>query len=156
MQTVTSQVPTLTSINPATQEAVGEVPITPAADIPSVIQAARAAGAQGATVYFARGMGIRERLGILGVSVEVERICRRQTAAGPSRRLIPVRDVESGIAAAPDRRIDEAVDGLTAGGLLMGLGMKLEVEAVAVFGKRDQAVVGLVGPQDCGDRRTGR
>jgi len=39
----------------------------------NIIQAARAAGAQGATVYFARGMGIRERLGILGVSVEVEK-----------------------------------------------------------------------------------
>jgi nitrogen regulatory protein PII len=38
-----------------------------------IIQAAREAGAQGATVYFARGMGIRERLGILGVSVEVEK-----------------------------------------------------------------------------------
>ncbi len=39
----------------------------------TIIQAAREAGAQGATVYFARGMGIRERLGILGVSVEVEK-----------------------------------------------------------------------------------
>ena len=38
-----------------------------------IIQAAREAGAQGVTVYFARGMGIRERLGILGVSVEVEK-----------------------------------------------------------------------------------
>lgn len=38
-----------------------------------IIQAAREAGAQGATVYFARSMGIRERLGILGVSVEVEK-----------------------------------------------------------------------------------
>jgi nitrogen regulatory protein P-II 1 len=39
----------------------------------TIIKAAREAGAQGATVYFARGMGIRERLGILGVSVEVEK-----------------------------------------------------------------------------------
>ncbi|MBC8282620.1 MAG: P-II family nitrogen regulator [Nitrospinae bacterium] len=38
-----------------------------------IIQAAREAGAQGATVHFARGMGIRERLGILGVAVEVEK-----------------------------------------------------------------------------------
>lgn len=38
-----------------------------------VIQAARDAGAQGATVHFARGMGVRERLGILGVAVEVEK-----------------------------------------------------------------------------------
>ncbi len=35
--------------------------------------AAREAGAQGATVHFARGMGVRERLGILGVAVEVEK-----------------------------------------------------------------------------------
>ncbi len=38
-----------------------------------IINAAREAGAQGATVNFARGTGIRERLGILGVAVEVEK-----------------------------------------------------------------------------------
>jgi len=38
-----------------------------------IVKAAREAGAQGATVYFARGTGIRERLGILGVAVEVEK-----------------------------------------------------------------------------------
>ena len=36
-----------------------------------IITAAREGGAQGATVHFAKGMGIRERLGILGVAVEV-------------------------------------------------------------------------------------
>jgi len=39
----------------------------------SVIQAAKESGAQGATVHFARGMGVRERLGILGVTVQVEK-----------------------------------------------------------------------------------
>lgn len=39
----------------------------------TLVQAAREAGAQGATVHFARGMGVRERLGILGVSVEMEK-----------------------------------------------------------------------------------
>lgn len=39
----------------------------------TIIKAATEAGAQGATVYFARGTGIRERLGILGVAVEVEK-----------------------------------------------------------------------------------
>lgn len=39
----------------------------------SIIKAAQEAGAQGATVHFGRGMGIRERLGILGVAVEVEK-----------------------------------------------------------------------------------
>lgn len=38
-----------------------------------IIKAARDAGAQGATVTFARGMGVRERLGLLGVAVNVEK-----------------------------------------------------------------------------------
>lgn len=39
----------------------------------AIVKAAREAGAQGATVYYARGTGVRERLGILGVAVEVEK-----------------------------------------------------------------------------------
>ncbi|MBF0178773.1 MAG: P-II family nitrogen regulator [Magnetococcales bacterium] len=39
----------------------------------TIVQAARDAGAHGATVYFARGSGVRERLGMLGVAVEVEK-----------------------------------------------------------------------------------
>ena len=39
----------------------------------NIINAARQAGAQGATVNFGRGMGMRERLGVLGVAVEVEK-----------------------------------------------------------------------------------
>lgn len=38
-----------------------------------IVNAAREAGAQGATVYYARGSGIRERLGLLGVALEVEK-----------------------------------------------------------------------------------
>ena len=38
-----------------------------------VVTAAQAAGAQGATIYYARGTGIRERLGIMGLAVEVEK-----------------------------------------------------------------------------------
>ena len=38
-----------------------------------IINAARQAGAQGATVNFGKGMGMRERLGVLGVAVEVEK-----------------------------------------------------------------------------------
>ena len=38
-----------------------------------VIKAAQEAGAQGATTYYARGSGVRERLGILGVAVEFEK-----------------------------------------------------------------------------------
>lgn len=39
----------------------------------NITKAARNAGAQGATVHFAKGMGIRERLGILGAAVDVEK-----------------------------------------------------------------------------------
>ncbi len=39
----------------------------------SIVGATREAGAQGATVYYARGTGVRERLGILGVAVEAEK-----------------------------------------------------------------------------------
>ena len=38
-----------------------------------IVHAAQEAGAQGATVYYARGGGVRERLGILGLAVEVEK-----------------------------------------------------------------------------------
>ncbi len=38
-----------------------------------IIKAAREGGAQGATVHYARGEGIRERLGVLGFAIEVEK-----------------------------------------------------------------------------------
>ena len=38
-----------------------------------IVRAAQDAGAQGATVYYAKGGGIRERLGVLGVAVEVDK-----------------------------------------------------------------------------------
>ena len=38
-----------------------------------ILKAAMGAGAQGATVYYAKGSGIRERLGIFGVAVDVEK-----------------------------------------------------------------------------------
>lgn len=38
-----------------------------------IVRACRDAGAQGAAVYYARGSGVRERLGALGVAVEVEK-----------------------------------------------------------------------------------
>jgi nitrogen regulatory protein PII len=39
----------------------------------NIVKAAQEAGAQGATVYYAHGEGVRERLGVLGVAVEVEK-----------------------------------------------------------------------------------
>jgi len=38
-----------------------------------IVNAAQEAGAQGATVFYAKGSGVRERLGILGVAVEVDK-----------------------------------------------------------------------------------
>ncbi len=39
----------------------------------AVVQAAQDAGAQGATIYFGSGSGVRERLGLLGLAVDVEK-----------------------------------------------------------------------------------
>jgi nitrogen regulatory protein PII len=38
-----------------------------------IVKAATRAGAQGATIYYARGTGVRERLGILGLAVAVDK-----------------------------------------------------------------------------------
>lgn len=38
-----------------------------------VVVAAQEAGAQGATIFYARGSGVRERLGIVGLAIEVEK-----------------------------------------------------------------------------------
>lgn len=38
-----------------------------------ILKAARDAGARGAIVYHAKGTGVRERLGLLGVAVEAEK-----------------------------------------------------------------------------------
>lgn len=42
-------------------------------DADEIIKAAREAGATAAFVYQARGIGIRERLGLLGIAVEAEK-----------------------------------------------------------------------------------
>lgn len=39
----------------------------------TVVEAAREAGAQGATIFYAKGTGVRERLGIFGVALDVEK-----------------------------------------------------------------------------------
>lgn len=39
----------------------------------AVVQAAQDAGAQGATMYYGNGSGVRERLGVLGLAVNVEK-----------------------------------------------------------------------------------
>jgi len=39
----------------------------------AIVKVAMQAGAQGATIYYGRGSGVRTRLGILGVAVDVEK-----------------------------------------------------------------------------------
>ncbi len=39
----------------------------------TVVAAARAAGAQGASIHYGRGAGVRERLGLLSITVEAEK-----------------------------------------------------------------------------------
>ena len=39
----------------------------------NIVQAAQDAGAQGATIHYAQGSGVRERLGIMGLAVEVDK-----------------------------------------------------------------------------------
>ena len=38
-----------------------------------VVNAARGAGAQGATIYYGHGTGVQERLGIVGLTIEAEK-----------------------------------------------------------------------------------
>ncbi len=38
-----------------------------------VVKAAQEAGAQGATIHYGRGTGVRERLGIMGLTIEAEK-----------------------------------------------------------------------------------
>ncbi len=47
--------------------------VVQAGDADAIIKAAREAGATGALVYHGRGIGIRERLGLLGIAVDAER-----------------------------------------------------------------------------------
>ena len=52
-----------------------------------VLEAAKNAGAQGATISYAQGTGVRERMGLLGVTIdeqkEVIRICLLYTSPSP-------------------------------------------------------------------------
>lgn len=52
-----------------------------------VMKAASKAGASGATIYFARGTGIREKLGLLGIAIQAEKevisICVPEANARP-------------------------------------------------------------------------
>ena len=49
------------------------VAIVPRGEADEIVEAAQRAGAQGASIYYGRGVGIRERLGLLGLAVEAEK-----------------------------------------------------------------------------------
>jgi nitrogen regulatory protein P-II 1 len=53
-----------------------------------VIKVAREAGVSGALLYHARGSGIRERLGLLGIAVEAEKDVVLMLAATNQRDLV--------------------------------------------------------------------
>jgi nitrogen regulatory protein PII len=53
-----------------------------------IVSAAIEAGAQGATIHYAHGSGVRERLGILGLAVEVEKEVINIVAANDQRDRI--------------------------------------------------------------------
>jgi nitrogen regulatory protein P-II 1 len=52
------------------------------------IKVAREAGVTGALVYHARGNGVRERLGLLGIAVEAEKDVVTMLAATDQRELV--------------------------------------------------------------------
>lgn len=49
------------------------IAIVPRGAADAIVEAAQKAGAQGASIYYAHGVGIRERLGLLGLAVEAEK-----------------------------------------------------------------------------------
>jgi len=54
----------------------------------TIVAAAIEAGAQGATIYHAHGSGVRERLGVLGLAVEVDKDVVNIVAANDQRDRI--------------------------------------------------------------------
>lgn len=49
------------------------IAIVPRGTADTIVEAAQEAGAQGASIYYAHGVGIRERLGLLGLALEAEK-----------------------------------------------------------------------------------
>ncbi|MGB0712638.1 MAG: P-II family nitrogen regulator [Gammaproteobacteria bacterium] len=47
--------------------------VVPRGNADSVVKAAQEAGAQGASIHYAQGRGVRERLGIWGLALEAEK-----------------------------------------------------------------------------------
>ena len=54
----------------------------------TIVDAALGAGAQGATIHYAHGSGVRERLGLIGLAVEVEKEVINIVVANDQRDLV--------------------------------------------------------------------
>ncbi|MBT4835972.1 MAG: P-II family nitrogen regulator [Methylococcales bacterium] len=93
-----------------------------------VVKSAQEAGAQGATIYYGRGTGVRERLGILGLTIEAEkevitimvandqidRIFEKMYVAGrmdtPGMGFMYVSQLEKAATYVPEEMIEKLVD----------------------------------------------
>lgn len=62
--------------------------IVPLGRADEVIKAARDVGVAGAVVYHARGVGVRERLGLLGIAVEAEKEVVSMIGAAEHRDVV--------------------------------------------------------------------
>jgi nitrogen regulatory protein PII len=91
-----------------------------------VAKAALDAGAGGATVYFARGMGIRERLGLLGLAVVPEKevimiVCKEHETEKIMNAIVKAGNLETpGMGIAYVMRVYDVV------GLVPSTGVKVE------------------------------
>lgn len=70
-----------------------------------IVAAARAVGAQGATVHYARGTGVRERLGVLSIAVEAEKEIIQIVVSAEQKEEVFATMFEAGELDAPGRGI---------------------------------------------------
>lgn len=62
----------------------------------AIVAAARAAGAQGASIHYGRGAGVRDRLGLLSITVEAEKEVIQIMVSEEQEKEVFVRMYEAG------------------------------------------------------------
>ncbi len=102
---------TLTSINPATGDAVGSVPVTPATDIPAIVAAAREAGSAWAATSPADRIAAMRGLGE-ALSAHREQLAELLTAEMGKPMAEALGEVDWVIGAC-DKKFDDMARGLT-------------------------------------------
>lgn len=70
--------------------------VVPSGDADDIVKAAREAGATAALVYQSRGVGIHERLGLLGIAVEAEKDVVSVLVSADQRDLVADRIFHAG------------------------------------------------------------